>query len=104
MQLANFRKMLTESKMKLFKPISEKPQDAKLRATYKESSLMLLSYTRDYLINMIDIAVDKRFAKVFNRQMVVCLRVLVELLETEDIMSKLTELDVTLGFVWKILV
>lgn len=46
---------------------------------------MLLQYTRDYLINMIDISMDKRFVQVFNRQMIVCLRVLIELLETEDI-------------------
>ena len=42
---------------------------------------------------MIDIAVEKNFAKVFDRHMVLCLRVLTELLESKDITEKLTDLE-----------
>ena len=45
--------------MKLFKPI--KIDSAAAGAVLDEESHALLTYARDFLINMVDIAMDKRF-------------------------------------------
>ena len=45
----------------------------------------MLAYLRDFLISLIDIAKNPEFAPVFNLKMALALKVLLEVLETEEI-------------------
>ena len=63
----------------------------------------MLAYLRDFLISLIDIAKNPEFAPVFNLKMALALKVLLEVLETDEIQQKVKDYEMALSYIWKIL-
>ena len=70
----------------------------------------MLEYFRDFLVSMIDITLEPDFLPIFNIKMNLALKVLLEVIEYEEIMLKMntvinnkSDYEQAISYIWKIL-
>ena len=68
-----------------------------------EENREMMTYLRDFLISLIDISIDRDFVSFFERKMHLVLKVIVEMLECEEIKEKIKDLELALSYLWKII-
>ena len=79
-------------------------------ASLGEEARSVLEYFRDFLVSMIDITLEPDFLPIFNMKMNLALKVLLEVIEYEEIQLKMksvmtnrSDFEQAISYIWKIL-
>jgi hypothetical protein len=68
-----------------------------------EDNREMMMYLRDFMVSLIDISTNKDFVSFFERKMHLVLKVIVEMLECQEIRDKIKDLELALSYLWKII-
>ena len=107
--LKDYRANISENQPVFFRLLKDKNQVMK-EASLGEEARGVLEYFRDFLVSMIDITLEPDFLPIFNMKMNLALKVLLEVIEYEEIMLKMntvinnkSDYEQAISYIWKIL-
>ena len=103
--LRDYRYSIGTNTPNLFRALKDKYRE---QIALDEETKGVLEYFRDLLISLIDISLEPEFLPIFNLKMSLALKVLMEVIETEVLQEKITQVlekdyEEALSYIWKIL-